>query len=116
MTVILACLLLYAGCILFFRMRIRVPFGLLRLLSDFSPFMVPFNFPASLLSKVPPPPRIVLSFLPALHLVEVIWETLRDVAVALFLGGLLTAKDALPARCFSQDTRWPRFYLLECVH
>ena len=111
MTVILACLLIYAGCIIFIRMRNREPFGLKRQLSDFSTFMVPFNIPAYLLSKVPTTPRLSLSHLPELQLIEDNWETIRDEAVALYHGGLITAKEDLPASSFYKDNRWTSFYL-----
>ena len=111
MTVILACLLTYAGCIVFIRVRNREPFGLKRQLSDFSTFMVPFNIPAYLLSKVPTTPRVDKSHFPELQLIEDNWETIRDEALALYTGGNITAKDDLPASSFYKDGRWTSFYL-----
>ncbi len=57
MAVIISALLIYVGCIIFIRIRNAEPFGLKRQLTDFSTFMVPFNIPAYLLSKVRPLPR-----------------------------------------------------------
>ena len=82
MAVIVVCLLVYVGCIVFIRVRNREPFGLKRQLSDFSTFMVPFNIPAYLLSKVPTTARMEQSWFPELQLIEDNWETIRDEALA----------------------------------
>ena len=111
MAVIVVCVLLYVGCIVFIRVRNRKPLGLKRQLSDFSTFMVPFNIPAYLLSKVPTSPRIGLAHFPELQLIEDNWETIRDEALALYHGGNITAKDDLPASSFYKDNRWTSFYL-----
>ncbi|HBC17625.1 MAG TPA: aspartyl/asparaginyl beta-hydroxylase domain-containing protein, partial [Alcanivorax sp.] len=97
MAVIVVCVLLYVGCIVFIRVRNRKPLGLKRQLSDFSTFMVPFNIPAYLLSKVPTTPRIGVNHFPELQLIEDNWETIRDEALALYEGGKIAAKDDLPA-------------------
>ena len=111
MAVIVVCLLVYVGCIVFIRMRNREPFGLKRQLSDFSTFMVPFNIPAYILSKVPTTPRMDKSWFPELQLIEDNWETIRDEALALYHGGNITAKEDLPASSFYKDNRWTSFYL-----
>ena len=49
---------LYLASLAFVRLRNRESFPLIRQLSDFSVFMVPFNIPAYLLSKVPTSPFI----------------------------------------------------------
>ena len=111
MAVIISALLIYVGCIVFIRIRNQAPFGLKRQLTDFSTFMVPFNIPAYLLSKVPTTPQIDKSHLPELQLLEDNWETIRDEALALYQGGNITAKDDLPASSFYKDGRWTSFYL-----
>lgn len=111
MAVIISALLIYVGCIVFIRIRNAEPFGLKRQLTDFSTFMVPFNIPAYLLSRVPNTPQIDKSHLPELKLLEDNWETIRDEALALYQGGNITAKDDLPASSFYKDGRWTSFYL-----
>ncbi len=111
MAVIISALLIYVGCIVFIRIRNAEPFGLKRQLTDFSTFMVPFNIPAYLLSKIPTTPQIDKSQLPELKLIEDNWETIRDEALALYTGGNITAKDDLPASSFYKDGRWTSFYL-----
>ncbi|MZR62296.1 aspartyl/asparaginyl beta-hydroxylase domain-containing protein [Alcanivorax sp. DP30] len=111
MAVIISALLIYVGCIVFIRIRNAKPFGLKRQLTDFSTFMVPFNIPAYLLSKIPTTPQIDKSCLPELQLLEDNWETIRDEALALYQGGNITAKDDLPASSFYKDGRWTSFYL-----
>lgn len=111
MAVIISALLIYVGCIVFIRIRNAEPFGLKRQLTDFSTFMVPFNIPAYLLSKVPNTAQIDKSYLPEVQLLEDNWETIRDEALALYTGGNITAKDDLPASSFYKDGRWTSFYL-----
>ncbi|MED5238612.1 MAG: aspartyl/asparaginyl beta-hydroxylase domain-containing protein [Pseudomonadota bacterium] len=111
MAVIISALLIYVGCIVFIRIRNAEPFGLKRQLTDFSTFMVPFNIPAYLLSKIPTTPQIDKAHLPELKLIDDNWETIRDEALALYTGGNITAKDDLPASSFYKDGRWTSFYL-----
>ena len=111
MEIIVACLLLYVGCIVFIRLRNKSTFPLKRQLTDFSTFMVPFNIPAYLLSKVPTTPRISKEYFPELKIIEDNWETIRDEALALYTGGQITAKEDLPASSFYKDNRWTSFYL-----
>src|SRR5690606_32047000 len=111
MEIIVACLLLYVGCIVFIRLRNKSTFPLKRQLTDFSTFMVPFNIPAYLLSKVPTTPRVSKEYFPELKIIEDNWETIRDEALALYTGGQITAKEDLPASSFYKDNRWTSFYL-----
>jgi len=99
------------GCIVFIRLRNKSTFPLKRQLTDFSTFMVPFNIPAYLLSKVPTTPRISKEYFPELKIIEDNWETIRDEALALYTGGQITAKEDLPASSFYKDNRWTSFYL-----
>lgn len=111
MGIIITCLLIYVGSIVFIRLRNNKPFAIKRQLSDFSTFMVPFNIPAYLLSRVPTTPRIAPTRLPELQQIEDNWETIRDEAVALYHGGLIRAKEDLPASSFYKNNRWTSFYL-----
>lgn len=109
--VIAAVLLAYASCILFVRHRSSVTFPLGRQLTDFSTFMVPFNLPAYLLSRVPTTPRIGAEHFPELRLIQDNWEVIRDEALALYEHGHIAAKDDLPASSFYKNGRWKSFYL-----
>jgi len=111
MAIILAALAAYVFCIVFLRVRNRSTFNLKRQLTDFSTFMVPFNLPAYLLSKVPTSARVNRELFPELALLEDNWETIRDEALALYQGGQITAKEDLPASSFYKDNRWTSFYL-----
>ncbi|MCH8542400.1 MAG: aspartyl/asparaginyl beta-hydroxylase domain-containing protein [Alcanivorax sp.] len=108
---IVAVVLAYAGCILFVRHRSSVTFPLSRQLTDFSTFMVPFNLPAYLLSRVPTTPRIGAEHFPELQLIQSQWEVIRDEALALYEHGHIAAKDDLPASSFYKNGRWKSFYL-----
>lgn len=111
MGIILACVAIYIACIVFVRTRNRETFPLVRQLSDFSTFMVPFNLPAYFLSKVETTPRVSKEHFPELQIIEDNWEVIRDEALALYEGGKITAKDDLPASSFYKDNRWTSFYL-----
>src|SRR5690554_507026 len=104
-------LLAYLGCIAFIRWRNRQRLPLVRQLSDFSTFMVPFNLPAYGLSQVPTDSQLDKQLFPQLQLLEEQWQTIRDEAVALFEQGLIKAKEDLPASSFYKDNRWTSFYL-----
>ncbi len=111
MKLFLLCVAVYVGCIVFVRLRNRSTFDLKRQLTDFSTFMVPFNIPAYLLSKIPTSARIDRKWFPELDIIENNWETIRDEALALYEGGQITAKEDLPASSFYKDNRWTSFYL-----
>ena len=53
MTIIIIALIIYVGSIAFVRLRNKDKFPFVRQLSDFSTFMVIFNLPSYLLSRVP---------------------------------------------------------------
>ncbi|MGB5398274.1 MAG: aspartyl/asparaginyl beta-hydroxylase domain-containing protein [Gammaproteobacteria bacterium] len=99
------------ACIIFIRSRNKVRFSLARQLSDFSTFMVPFNVPAYLLSKVPLTHFIEPGYFPELKIIEDNWQLIRDEALALYEKGLIAKKDDLQASSFYKDNRWTSFYL-----
>ena len=103
MGVFLLCGAIYLLCIVFVRMRNRETFDLKRQLTDFSTFMVPFNIPAYLLSKIPTSARIDRKWFPELDVIENNWEIIRDEALALYERGQITAKEDLPASSFYKD-------------
>lgn len=111
MTIVLACLLMYAACVLFVRTRNATTLGLTRQLTDFSTFMVPFNIPAYLLSRVPNTPFVDQRCYPELKVLEDNWEVIRDEALALYENGYVGVSEALPASNFYRDGRWTSFYL-----
>lgn len=102
---------IYLSCIVFIRIRNKDKFGLARQLSDFSTFMVPFNIPAYLLSKVPLTHYIAPSYFPELKIIEDNWQVIRDEALALQENGYIAKKDDLPGSSFYKDDRWTSFYL-----
>ena len=103
--------LVYAGSILFMRLRHTAQLKWQRQLTDFSTFMVPFNVPAYLLSKVPVSARLPPSVFPQLKILQDNWQVIRDEALALYGGGHIAAKGDLPASSFYRDNRWKSFYL-----
>lgn len=111
MMIVISILAAYAGCIVFLRVRNRVSFELGRQLTDFSTFMVPFNIPAYLLSKVPTTAQLSTEHFPELKILEDNWEVIRDEALALYGQGHIAVKDDLPASSFYKDNRWKSFYL-----
>lgn len=111
MAIVVTAVLLYIGCILFLRLRNQASFPLARQFSDFSTFMVPFNIPAYLLSKVPNRSRLSVADLPELKVLEDNWKVIRDEALALYGDGHIAIKDDLPASSFYKDNRWKSFYL-----
>lgn len=102
---------LYIFSIIFVRVRNTEHFPLSRQLSDFSTFMVLFNIPAYLLSKIPTTHLIPRENLKQIQILEDNWETIRDEALALYENGYIAAKDDLPASSFYKDNRWTSFYL-----
>lgn len=111
MTALSILLFLYLGSLLFLRWRNAVHLPLGRQLTDFSVFMVPFNIPAYLLSKLPLKPWLRTDAVPDLKILEDNWETIRDEALALYSDGKITAKNDLPASSFYREGRWTSFYL-----
>ncbi len=111
MVIVLSIVALYVGCILFIRMRNRVNFPLGRQLTDFSTFMVPFNIPAYLMSKVPNRAQLPKELFPETRILEDNWEVIRDEALQLYGQGHISVKDDLPASSFYKDNRWKSFYL-----
>ncbi|PPE74890.1 aspartyl/asparaginyl beta-hydroxylase domain-containing protein [Solimonas fluminis] len=111
-TVLIALFLIYAGSLLFVRLRNRVHLPLGRQLTDFSTFTVPLNLPAYLLSRVSTRSRLppVQTF-PQLKLLQDNWETIRDEALALYGQGHIAVKNDLPGSSFYRDNRWKSFYL-----
>lgn len=102
---------IYVSCIVFVRVRNKDTFPLVRQLSDFSTFMVPFNIPAYLLSKVPLTHFVSPDHFPELKIIEDNWQDIRDEALALHEKGYIAVKDDLPASSFYKDNRWTSFYL-----
>lgn len=111
MTILIVLCLAYAGSLVFVRLRNRVhlPWG--RQMTDFSTFMVPFNIPAYLLSRIPTRARLPVSTFPQLKLLQGNWEMIRDEALALYGSGHIAVKDDLPGSSFYKDNRWKSFYL-----
>ncbi len=111
MTTLLILLVVYVGSLAFLRLRNRVhlPWG--RQMTDFSTFMVPFNIPAYLLSRVPTSARLSISSLPQLQLLQDNWQTIRDEALAVYNSGHIATKTDLPGSNFYRDNRWKSFYL-----
>ena len=103
--------LAYGGSLAFLRLRNRAHLPWRRQLTDFSTFMVIFNLPAYLLSRVPTTARMPISTFPQLQLLQDNWQTIRDEAVALYSGGQIAVKNDLPASSFYRDNRWKSFYL-----
>ncbi|VAW63060.1 Fe(2+)/alpha-ketoglutarate-dependent dioxygenase LpxO [hydrothermal vent metagenome] len=101
----------YISCIVFIRIRNKEKFGLVRQLSDFSTFMVPFNIPAYLFSKVPVTHFVKPDLFPELKVLEENWQDIRDEALALHEQGHIAIKDDLPASSFYKNNRWTSFYL-----
>lgn len=111
MTTLIAIVLVYAGCLAFVRLRNRAHLSWERQLTDFSTFMVPFNLPAYLLSRVSLRARPDVSELPQLRVLQENWQTIRDEALALYGQGHIATKTDLPASSFYKDNRWKSFYL-----
>lgn len=111
MTALIVVFVLYASCLAFVRLRNRVHLKWSRQLTDFSTFMVPFNIPAYLLSRVPLCARPPLTSLPQLRVLQDNWETIRDEALALYGHGHIAVKTDLPGSSFYKDNRWKSFYL-----
>lgn len=111
MLTIVILLAVYIASICFVRLRSRSHFDLKRQLSDFSTFMVPFNIPAYLLSRIPLRSHHHVDNFPELKLLEDNWQTIRDEALVLYENGYIASKDDLPASSFYKNNRWTSFYL-----
>lgn len=111
MAIILSLLALYIFCIFYVRKRSAVNFKFIRQLSDFSTFMVPFNLPAYLLSKLPTTPTVDPKLVPELQILNDNWEIIRDEALALWEMGHIDVGEDLPGSSFYKDNRWKSFYL-----
>jgi beta-hydroxylase len=111
MYLIITIIAIYGASIVFVRLRNKEKFELKRQLTDFSTFMVPFNIPAYLLSRVPTTSLIDQQHFPELSILEEDWEVIRDEALALYENGHIAVKDDLPASSFYKDNRWTSFYL-----
>jgi beta-hydroxylase len=102
---------IYILSIVFVRVRNNDKFSLTRQLSDFSTFMVIFNLPAYLLSKIPIQPFTDIKHYPELQKLEDNWEVIRDEAMALYDSGHIAIGEDLPASGFYKNGRWKSFYL-----
>ena len=111
MYIIYTLVAIYILSIVFVRVRNKDKFSLTRQLSDFSTFMVIFNLPAYLLSKVPIQPFTDIKHYPELQKIEDNWEVIRDEAMALYDGGYVGVGEDLPASGFYKNGRWKSFYL-----
>lgn len=111
MYLIISIIVIYGASIVFVRLRNTESFELKRQLTDFSTFMVPFNIPAYLLSRVPTTALIDQQHFPELKILEDDWQVIRDEALALYENGHIAVKDDLPASSFYKDNRWTSFYL-----
>jgi len=111
MTTALVLVSVYILSIIFIRLRNTETFSLSRQLSDFSTFMVPFNIPAYITSKVPRTHMIASDCFDKVSILEDNWQTIRDEALALYENGYIAKKDDLPASSFYKDNRWTSFYL-----
>ena len=111
MTTALTLLSLYIFSIAFIRLRNAETFPISRQLSDFSTFMVLFNIPAYIASKVPRTHMISSDCFKEVKILEDNWEIIRDEALALYENGYIAKKEDLPASSFYKDNRWTSFYL-----
>jgi len=111
MFIVITIVSIYVASIVFVRLRNKESFDLKRQLSDFSTFMVPFNIPAYLLSKIPTTAFLDKSHFAGLDVLEDNWEDIRDEAMVLYEEGHIAIKDDLPASSFYKNDRWTSFYL-----
>ncbi|MFT5550393.1 MAG: beta-hydroxylase, partial [Candidatus Azotimanducaceae bacterium] len=111
MFIIFLTIAIYILSIAFIRFRNNDKFNMVRQLSDFSTFMVPFNIPAYLLSKAPIQPFPDRKYFPELHLLDAQWDVIRDEARVLYAEGLIGVSDDLPGSSFYKNGRWKSFYL-----
>jgi beta-hydroxylase len=111
MTTLVALLSVYLFSVVLLRIRNADRLDLKHQFTNFSTFMVIFNIPAYLLSRVPLSNRIDKSYYPELTLLEENWEVVREEALELYRNGYIAIKDDLPASSFYRDDRWTSFYL-----
>ena len=111
MLVIVCVIIIYFASFLFVRIRNADPLSLSRQITDFSTFMVPFNIPIYLLSKIPNTAFLDKKYFPQIDILEKNWEIIRDEALALYENGYITAHHDLPGSSFYKNNRWTSFYL-----
>jgi beta-hydroxylase len=111
MTFLVAAVAIYAFSLAFVRLRNRARLSWGRQLTDFSTFMVPFNLPAYLLSRIPTRSRLPIASFENLQHLQDNWQIIRDEALALYGAGHIAVNDDLPGSNFYRDNRWKSFYL-----
>jgi len=111
MIYIFAILTIYILSFTYIRSRNKTLFSFRRQMTDVATFMVPFNLPAYLLSKVPLKSHYDAEDFPELKVIEDNWQDIQKEALALYSAGHITIKDDLPASSFYKDNRWTSFYL-----
>lgn len=111
MTFLLCVFTIYIGSVLFIRLRGETFPKLSRQMSDFSTFLVPFNIPAYIFSKVPRQPILDIKNFPELKVIEDNWQVIQEEAMNLYNLGYISTHDDLPASSFYKDNRWKSFYL-----
>jgi beta-hydroxylase len=111
MLYIVSILSVYVLSFIYVRVRNKELFSFRRQMTDVATFMMPFNLPAYLLSKIPLRSHYQAEQFPELQLIEDNWEDIRDEALTLYKEGHITVKDDLPASSFYKDNRWTSFYL-----
>ena len=115
MFIILTLVVVYVGSIALVRIRNKDKFPFVRQLSDFSTFMVIFNLPSYLLSKIPMRPFVDTAHYPELKILEDNWEVIRDEAQALYDNGYVTVGEDMPASSFYKNGRWTSFNLKHVI-
>jgi len=111
MIYIFAILTIYILSFTYIRSRNETLFSFRRQMTDVATFMLPFNLPAYLLSKVPLKSHYDADEFPELKVIEDNWQDIQKEALALYSAGHITIKDDLPASSFYKDNRWTSFYL-----
>lgn len=111
MTFLIVAMAIYAFSLAFVRLRNSAHLSWGRQLTDFSTFMVPFNLPAYLLSRVSTRSRLPIASFDNLQTLQNNWRTIRDEALALYGAGHIAVNDDLPGSNFYKDNRWKSFYL-----
>lgn len=109
-------IVIYIACIVFIRTRNKATLPLIKQLSNFSTFMVPFNIPIYLFSRIPMTHYVSKEYFPEINIIEDSWKDIQEEALALYEQGLIAVKDDLPASSFYKDNRWTSFYLKSYSH
>jgi beta-hydroxylase len=105
--------LVLVGCALYVQLRGKVRFKPLRMLTDYSNWLSPYNAFACLCSATPARARQELDRFPELAPLQAHWQEIRDEALALFHDGLVQRSprgDDLVFHAFFKRG-WKRFYL-----